>query len=555
MADYRKLFPLKPLLANAEDLDYLATMMSGHMNYADRKGVVLRFVDSLWSVIWGTLDAPEPIPAGYTYLGQFIIHDISKMERSDRHVQSHLPWNADPDPDYWKTLRNLHEANFNLETVYGNQVMEDNEWLTCELIDHNAPLPFLKLGSTKGTKSSDPTAPHDPTKPWANSYPCDLDRDEDGHAITADDRNDENLILAQTLVAFIKFHNALVVRLSHLEAYKGPGGNYKKNEIFKKARELNIRYYQTIILRDFLPRIVRRDSLVKAYKRVNSRASCYQPTSDKFIPLEFSTAAFRFGHSMIRPSYKFNLLHPSDERISVLQQFGGKRLASEWIIDWNLFYEIDDTDPNVAVPIDTVLPTEMLTLRPKLRNPEGDFIVDPRATSIAALDYFRAQQLFLTSGQRIADVLGVKKIDAASIAAIFARKVMVGSETNPDGRDFTKSDHDLRKKHLAKVFGADIPIWFYILAEAELQNNGKLGSIGGRIVAETVTQLIYNSDYSVLKKNDWEVKGIDLLKDRKFSMPLMLKTIRDTRLAWPRDAYPPAGRFDEINPMGKGPAK
>jgi hypothetical protein len=43
------------------------------------------------------------------------------------------------------------------------------------------------------------------------------------------------------------------------------------------------------------------------------------------------------------------------------------------------------------------------------------------------------------------------------------------------------------------------PLWYYILKEAEIMNNGRhLGQVGSRIVAETLIGLAWNDHYSYL---------------------------------------------------------
>ncbi|MEQ1606552.1 MAG: peroxidase family protein [Pyrinomonadaceae bacterium] len=546
MSDYRKMFDGLPALRrDYQDLDRLAMIMSGRGKFTDKVLPAWRkFLQRVLDYLFGK---PVQIPSGYTYLGQFIIHDISNTERSNRHHRRDLPWENDGDPDYWRTVRNLREPDFNLETVYGHwRPNNPGETPRSDLLDQSSPLPFLRVGKSAPSGG--------PGSMASLEFPCDLVRtNKNPEAVIVDPRNDENLVLAQTLLAFIKFHNALVVKLSRKEEYKNPDGSYKKEKIFNKARELNIRYYQTIILTDFLPRIVRQKCLNQVIRDLNTGSMFYQPVAESFIPVEFSVAAFRFGHSMILPRYNFNVFRSKDPAseddesatlrdLQLFTGFGGMPdLPSGWIIDWRFFYEMGSGTPNTAAPIDTILPETLMKLRPRIKNYSSG-----RASSLAALDFFRARQFFIASGQDIARRMKIKPLSSRTIANMIWDKPIKRSDVTSDA-DILKI-----KKALVAAFSDSTPLWFYILAEAENQRDKKLGPVGGRIVAETVTQLIYNSEHSVLRCK-WQSGDDDLLiGGERFDMPELLKTIARTRKDMPNEAYPLWKYFDEVNPLGDG---
>ena len=553
--DYRKMFEdLDPYYPQPKDLNELATFMSKQARFPD----AARILESL-NVLVQDQPEPIPIPAGYTYLAQFIIHDISFDERSDRHIREDLPWNV-IDTERIRELRNLRKPNFDLETVYGyEEPTNRGEPRRSELMRENSPLPFLKLGNTEKELG---------TGTPALSYPCDLPR-KDGsvEANIVDPRNDENLLLAQTLVAFIKFHNAIVVKLIESGEYKDEAGNYKKEELFEKARKLTIRYYQTIVLTDFLPRVVQRSVVEEVMLPKNTKKLFYQP--DLFIPLEFSVAAFRFGHSMIRQKYNLNVSHfdkspplemDTSANLFHIMMFTGKgrmganeallNLPSIWIINWNLFYEIDGSPVNYAEPINIDLALGLLRLRPKT---DSSINRDGRASALAALDLYRGRRFGLPTGQDVAKKIGEKPLDAARIVDLIMSKEIKGVSAN---------EAEEIKERLCAAFAEKTPLWFYILAEAELQKDGKLGSVGSRIVAETIIQLLYHSEYSILRQ-DWEDGEDFLLKNsdeffanpeiKTFGMPEMLKFIQEMNEKYSEKLYPTMQhKFDEINPLGKG---
>lgn len=532
------MFDGPPLRPEFEDLDHLAMIMSGRIKYPDNQP--LASLMKLWNYFRAK---PEKIPAGYTYLGQFIAHDISNFQGSNRHNIEDLPWENDFGITYSSTVRNLRQPDFNLEIVYGHWQPTPGETPRADLLDPTSTLPFLKIGHTVESGGWQSTA--------SLAYPCDLPRKHKSpEAIIVDQRNDAILLIAQTLLLFIKFHNAIVLRLSKMEEYKDAAGNYKKDLIFEKARELNIRYYQTIVLTDFLPRIVREKCLRQVIdKDLNTSAMHYQPVSESFIPLEFSTAAFRFGHSMIRKEYDLNVFLLEEKNkaanIAELQYRTGHAymvaLASGWIVDWNRFYETGSSKLNFAEPIDTNLPSELLQLRPEIK-----LYSNGRASSLAALDFFRARQLHLSSGQTVARCIGIKPLPEWKMSKII-------TERNVELKDGKTHEEILAiKKGLADVFSADTPLWFYVLAEADDQDDGKLGPLGGRIVAETIAQLIYNSEISVLRCKAWKPDDDWLLKAGRFGMPDLLRTIKAARDDFPHEVYPAWEPFDEINPVGDG---
>ena len=82
---------------------------------------------------------------------------------------------------------------------------------------------------------------------------------------------------------------------------------------FAEARRLTTWHYHWLIVKEFLPLFVgqaRVDSVLR-----NRRF--YRPrTGEAFIPVEFQGACYRFGHSMVRPSYRANLTGDTTARRS-----------------------------------------------------------------------------------------------------------------------------------------------------------------------------------------------------------------------------------------------
>ena len=73
--------------------------------------------------------------------------------------------------------------------------------------------------------------------------------------------------------------------------------------MFRQARQLTTWHYQWMILHEFLPLFIGQ-ALVNEILADGRRF--YRP-AEAVMPVEFQGAVYRFGHSMVRPSYRANL--------------------------------------------------------------------------------------------------------------------------------------------------------------------------------------------------------------------------------------------------------
>ena len=192
--------------------------------------------------------------AGVTFLGQFIDHDIT------RDAGSRL---GRPTPARRST--NLRSARMDLDSVYGGGPDES---------------PALYDGGRFRIESGGQFE--------------DLPRDDEGAAVIGDDRNDENLMISGLHAAFLLFHNAVLDDIA---------SGTPTPEHFARAQATVRRHYQWIVVNEVLPQFVGQ-SMVDDVRTAGRQV--FTPDIAR-IPLEFQTAAYRFGHSMIRPSYRANL--------------------------------------------------------------------------------------------------------------------------------------------------------------------------------------------------------------------------------------------------------
>jgi hypothetical protein len=295
----------------------------------------------------------------------------------------------------------------------------------------------------------------------------DVPRNPDGSAIIADPRNDENAIISGLQAAFILFHNNVV---EHLR-----GQGVPQNQLFAQARRLVTWHYQWIIVHQFLAEVIGADVVNDILLRGRR---WYRPEpGPAFIPVEFQGAAYRFGHSMVRPSYRLNLAgnpdgsaffgfifdpvgdfeaDPSDLR-------GGARSPRRFV-GWQTFFDFGPqfTDPgssNPAIRRNKRIDTKIST--PLFRLPLGAIADGTPPVSLPQRNLLRQLTWSIPAGQRIAQVMGAPMLHLQELANY---GVALENQT---------------------------PLWYYVLAEAERLADGlRLGPVGGRIVGEVFIGLL-----------------------------------------------------------------
>jgi hypothetical protein len=359
----------------------------------------------------------DGVPAGFTYLGQFIDHDLTR--------------NLDPLPTAQldpTTLKNFRTAAFDLDSVYGKG-----------RTDRSSRHMYNPDGTFKVTEEED----------QVNEVP-DLVRDEDGRAtLLIEPRNDENVIIAQLHLAVQKFHNELI----------------EEGKSFNQARRLTQWHYQWVVVNDYLPHVVGQDR-VDMFLGKPVTNGFYKPGNPDapMTPTEFSTAVFRYGHSQVRDSYEVNDLS-EDAPIKVFDLSspdaedlrGAQHLNERTHIDWSEFFEIDgaqEFEGNLSRKLDTKISESLFNL------PLGAPGLPSAGTNILAqLTLIRSSRYDIPSGQDIAREMG--------IPVLANNKLGLSQTAYPS-------------------FNGEAPLWFYMLAESELKENGgaRLGDVGGRIVAE-----------------------------------------------------------------------
>lgn len=406
------------------------------------------------------------IPSGYTYLGQSLAHEISFDKRE---LSLSIVDLGDEEQARSPTI--------DLDGLYGKGPHEEGRKMY-----ENAR---LKVDETAASDDFNVTLPND--------LPREKEDEQKLHqAIIGDPRNDENLIVAQTHLALIKFHNKVVGELEK--------AGHTAEGLFEAAREKVVKHFQYIILYDYLPQIID-ESVLKRVLDNGPQFFSIEKTEDLFMPVEFSVAAFRLGHSMVRESYEWNRFHNSKRNVKVpiieLFEFTGfsgtlgnnnssqapkLNIPSDWVIDWRRFYDFtgvrDDAKAlshNRAKKIDTVFNFQLETVRGYPHN------VAEAYRPITVRNLIRGFALGLPSGQAVAEAIGEPKISRETLLDVPYRDLMV--------------NHG---------FDEETPLWYYILKEAELKGGKRLGNIGSCIIAETLVGIIKNSPVSILDGEKWQ---------------------------------------------------
>jgi hypothetical protein len=397
----------------------------------------------------GNPDNPA-ITAGFTFLGQFLDHDMTFDPTSS------LARQQDPE-----SIRNFRIPALDLDNLYGGGPTASPHLYDATIDGGRTSLLTEEIPGSAAV-SIGGVARHD------------VARNSQNTALIGDPRNDENLIVSQLHLALSRFHNRVVVDVT---SELGPG--FTAGEIFAEAQRVVRWHYQWLVIHEFLVTTVGAD-LVDDILANGPKHFAWR--NDPYIPVEFSVAAYRFGHSQARPSYRANfgtsatdvtqqffalLFKPSAADPNDPDDLRGGRRAPRRFIDWQTFFDFGDGRVRHNKRIDTRLSSVLFEL---MGQPEGEPI------SLATRNLLRNLTMKVPSGQRVAKAMQIEPLAPADLA-------------------------DLEPYHLE----GRTPLWFYVLREAQVMTDGeRLGPVGGRIVAEVIIGLIRGDRQSYLRQDpDW----------------------------------------------------
>jgi len=375
--------------------------------------------------------------AGTTFMGQFMDHDVTFDTASKLGI-----------PTEPTTSPNARTPKFDLDSMYGGGPAASPQ--------------LYEPGRIKLLIGSTPDGAHE-----------DLPRHADNSAIIGDPRNDENMMIAGLHCAFILAHNNAV---EFLKAQHVPS-----SELFAQARQLLTWHYHWLILHEFLPLFVGQDMVNTVLAQ--GRHFYTPPFGAAFMPVEFQGACYRFGHSMVRPSYRANftgnngapffglIFDPAAEAASPTDPAdltGGAR-ANRRFIGWPTFFDFSDGNVKPNKRIDRHISTAMFNL------PLAAIASHDLPTALPQRNLLRQVTWSMPSGQAIANLMGVDRVSPSDLSEL---------------------------AHYGLGLHTSTPLWYYALAEAEVMEDGlHLGPVAGRIVAEVIIGLLQTDPASYLSSN------------------------------------------------------
>ena len=390
-------------------------------------------------------DAPDDnpnVPVGYTYFGQFIDHDLTFDPTSSLQRQN--------DPN---KLRNFRTPRFDLDCVYG-EGPHDEPFMYDQseaLLSADGVGRYFLLGTGSDPGTGAPTVEPD------------LPRNSQGRALIGDMRNDENLIISQLQLSFLKLHNRILAAITSGHPDTPQPADESQ---FQKAHSLVRWTYQYVVWNDFVKRLINdklHASILEEVKVPGSKSgkftryagAFYHWKEAPYIPVEFSVAAYRFGHSMVRPGYQINLKIGLGVEKPIFDPGGpgGDDLAGfrplrpEHTIQWDWFLKFPSSQgpfPQLSQKIDPILARSVFAI------PGG-----PGAATnpLATLNMLRNWRMEVPSGTAVAQAMGETPLDVSEMEDC---------------------------------------LWVYILKEAAAPGcDGKrLGPVGGRILGEVFGGLL-----------------------------------------------------------------
>jgi len=405
----------------------------------------------------GDESSPSDVPAAYTYFGQFVDHDLTMMDF--------------PRPPGEPASCDFTNPKFGPLSDLSAITNQRASFLQLDVLYNGLPPRSdgrMVLGVT--TRTDSPILCKDQFNDVPRSESHD-DKHLDRVALIGDPRNDNNLIVSQMHVAFLRAHNSLITR----------------GYLLADAKKILRQHYHWVLIHDFLKRIA--DPAIVEDVLTRSDPLCDPDAPGFCLPVEFTGAAYRFGHSMVRTTYYFNERLPGISfggliPIMFMVQANTPTLPDTRIIQWELFVgDPDVPNSNFARRMSTTLNTPLFSVRDANGEPLKCEI------KLAVMDLLRGYMLKLPTGQAIARELNAR----GRKVAILTPKQIEDVAANSEQRDLLRDP--------AFEFSERTPLWFYILAEAAYFAQGNhLGPVGSTIVAEVLIALVRRSPDPILPK-------------------------------------------------------
>jgi hypothetical protein len=406
------------------------------------------------------------IPAGYTYVAQFLAHDC---------VNSSIPTSA---LGNHRNVRNGRSVPFELETLYGGG-FDGCAHAIAPSADNELAPSKLVLGDIRLAKQANGQCPF---RDIARSKLA--DRESGAHGVRiADDRNDNNVLVSQITVLFTLFHNCMVDRLaSRFDAQSGAARTQRfYTDLFLQAKAICVAAYRSMIEKDLMARLLH-PAVYARYAAAD--APFVDRSAGEEITLEF-LQALRFGHAMVRPHYRVNDIYERRESlIDVLLTTSRGRpwrlpLDETWAVDWSNFFALSEARPNASRRIGPSFSTDLMS---------AQVFESIDETGMVGLAY---RDLVSGAGLRVWSVAALlEQLDAQAPELVRASPLLADRQHREtvirawlaDGAEAARLDADDIRE-----IAADPPLLVFILIEAATEMAGeRLGVLGSILIAETV---------------------------------------------------------------------
>ncbi len=373
----------------------------------------------------GTTRRTHSVAVGQVFFGQFVDHDIT-LDTTSSFERVNTP----------EHIQNMRTPTLDLDCVYGTG-------------PEAMPFMYHTSGDYAGVKllTGAETADH--------AFAADDLARVMGRAVIGDPRNDENRVVSQIQLGIIRFHNRLCEDLS---------GLYEGHALYEEARRLTTWHYQWCVVHDFLESICG----AGVVRRVLAEGRKIYCPKVPYMPVEFSVAAYRFGHSMVpmkvqmqKGAKHFELF--GDVMGKGFSAVGDARAVADM---YELFHTHAGRKVQTAEKLDGKLASDLLKLPMD--------VVGLSEASLATRNLVRGQSFLLPSGETVAGLCARPEDEIERIS------------------DAARADEP--------GLTGGTPLWYYLLKEAEIVGreaaDGRfepgegLGPVGAQIVAEVVIGLI-----------------------------------------------------------------
>jgi len=284
------------------------------------------------------------IPAGYTYLAQFVIHDTLQGQARFPALDGGAVWRRDGRSTrlMLETLYGDSAASNPLPYAAGKTALDGRETFRLSAVrpgKREGQRDHKSVGTPRDLARLKCPFLHDENAGWTGL------EENVSEVLIPDPRNDDNIILSQLTVMFQLLHNAVYRQLEEQSDNASERERRRRRpQNFHTARMIDTLIYRRIVFGDLLPRLLH-PAVLQAYDK---SPEFYDKGRDHRVPLEFSHAAGRVGHVMVRGDYVLNDRLPRQPlgrvvRHNSLHAADEMPLRHDWLVDWSRFFETSES--------------------------------------------------------------------------------------------------------------------------------------------------------------------------------------------------------------------